>query len=61
MRLGNRVSAAGCRLDREGTAGSVVQIRAELGRPMHHWDERTLFDKFQVLPVSFNDSSVWIM
>ena len=53
LRLSTRASDAGCRLDREGTAGQAVQIRAVgFRRPLHHWDGITLFDKFQISLVS---------
>ena len=41
LKLGNRVSGAGCRLDREGTAQPTVES-CELGRLLLHWDRRTL-------------------
>ena len=63
LRFGNRVSGAGCKLNREGRRASCSDKSCELGRTLHHWDGRTLFDKFQVSPVNFNDNVclVWIM
>ena len=63
LRLGNRVFGSGCRLDREGRRASCSDKSCELGRTLHHLNGRTLFDKFQVSPVNFEDNVclVWIM